>query len=268
MLSLRPHPRGLAAALALLGLLATSASATVLFTETFDYPDGTVLNGSGGWVNGYFSAGAIPFVVNDGALDLTDMASASARDFTASAFASGSVCYGFDFSLSTASSATNGNFFAALASAPNGSNVRTQQGKIFARNSGSGYVIGVTASASTSSVQYGSSVYDFGTIHRVVVEYNFVDGLKNNTASVYVDGVLLATASWDATTEASLIAFFRPHTSSNTPTLSYFDNLVLATTYAEAAASPAAPIPEPSAWATLAGAAGLALAARRRRRRA
>ncbi|MFA6288579.1 MAG: PEP-CTERM sorting domain-containing protein [Opitutaceae bacterium] len=259
------HLRGLATAVLSLGLLSASASATVLLTETFDYPDNTTLNGAGGWSTSYTSPGT-PFVVKGGSLDLTSSAGASVREFSATAISSGSLYYGFDFSLSTASDSLNGSYFATLASAPTSGVIRTQQGKLFVKNSGAGYLIGVTASATTSTVQYGSAVFDFGDVHRVVVGYNFVDGLANNTASVYVDGNLLASAVWDTTPEVSLIGFILTHTStsSSKPLPDSFDNLTVATTYAEAAATAA--VPEPSAYAAILGGLALAGVVLRRRR--
>lgn len=263
----RFHPlSGFTTAVFSLGLL-TSASATVLLTETFDYPANTTLNGTGGWSTSYTSAGT-PFVVNNGSLNLTGSAGASVIEFSATAISSGSLYYGFDFSLSTASDSVNGSYFATLASVPTSGVIRTQQGKLFVKNSGAGYLLGVTASATTTTVQYGSTVLNFGDVHRVVVAYNFVDGLTNNTASVYVDGNLLASSVWDSTPEASLIGFILTHTStsSSKPLPDYFDNLTVATTYAEAAATAA--VPEPATYAAILGGLALAGVVLRRRRRA
>ena len=114
-------------------------------------------------------------------------------------------------------------------------------GRMFIKSSGAGFTIGISKNSTTPN--YSSSTYNFGTTYLVVMHYSFVTGTTNDPVYLYVNPVLGAaepigtpTASAtvtenDNSTGINMIAL-RQGTTANTPTLK-IDGIIVATTWAE-----------------------------------
>lgn len=260
--------RGFSAAILSLGLFSASASATVLFSESFTYPNGTTLQGSGGWYKpSVDTSGYAGFTVTDGSISTQGSHSVAYHDLSGTPITTGSIYYGFDLVVGTLSPFTS-KTLAQLSSAPDGGGFTTGSALLqiqsrddmdeFENDIVTGYRFRVHAGGSSSNSAY----FDLSdAAHRVVVEYNFVEGAKNNTASLYIDGTLLTTSTWTSGADEQGILSFSLFQS----VLSQVDNLVVATTFAEAST---AAVPEPSAYAAIVGGLALAGVVLRRRRRA
>ncbi len=135
-------------------------------------------------------------------------------------------------------------------------------GKIFAKSSGTGYVLGASVNTNVAGASFGSTVFTFGSTHRVVLEYDSIAGTANDTAELFVDptdpilggGTPYATAAATANDLVTLGAVYLRQGSGG-PALT-IDNVVLAT------------VPEPASFVLLGlGTLGLAAVSRRRNRR-
>lgn len=257
----------------LLGCLASVAAvlnAQSTFTETFTYSNGALV-GQGGWLQIQTTA-TTPITVSNGAISMATSGQdvGVALGFSAS---SGSLYAGFDLKLSAAQSA--GDYFLAFNTAANATNYT---GRFFAKSSGAGYVLGYQMGATGATPTYSSTVMDFSTSYRIVIRYDFVTGAANDQATFYINPAnatelsntaAVSTITWGGSTaeNASLTAIaLRQGTASSAPTISSFDNLIVSTSFSTAANI--APVPEPSTYAALLGAAGLlGVIAHRRMRR-
>ena len=147
------------------------------------------------------------------------------------------------------------------------------QDRLFAKSSGSGYVLG-WGGGNTTAV-YGTTVLNLSQNYRVVLAYNAVAGAGNDTAFIYVDPTSATEGSntpynatafvWPGGTENLAVAEInlRQGTAANAPTLTV-DNLGMATSFGEAYVY--TPVPEPTSLSLLGGFGLLALLISRRRR--
>jgi MYXO-CTERM domain-containing protein len=139
-------------------------------------------------------------------------------------------------------------------------------GRVFAKSSGSGFLLGM--SPNTTTATYGSSVLNFNQTYQVVVAWDFVNGVSNDSFSLFVDPnstnrgdltsyVSVAFASGaEPSTQVSAINL-RQGTAANAPAIRVA-SLAAGSTLADVGV-----VPAPGAMALL-GVAGL-LGARRRR---
>lgn len=233
-------------------LLAVNVQATILFSDSFAYPDGN-LGGQGGWITN--NGTTFPIQVTGGkalltptGLDLNAPLSSPLNLVAGTSFYIGAT---LNFSAAQAA----GDYFLHWSPATGST---TFLSRLHARSSGAGFQLGYLETSGTGgSLTYGSTVLNFNQDYRVVVAYNVVAGTLNDTANVYVDPVDYAvegnntaylTDIWTSTTgESATVGAInlRQGATANAPTLSV-DNLVVATTFGEMV------VPEPSSAALVA----------------
>ncbi|WP_309400132.1 PEP-CTERM sorting domain-containing protein [Cerasicoccus maritimus] len=245
--------------IAALTVLATSAQATVLFYDDFEsYELGSEINGQGGWTaNASYTITTFSYNGTQAVHSGNNVADAAISN-TFAAQSDGTTIYmGADVDFRPG--AANTYFFnlSDSASRDNSAGANYLSSGVRARNfDGSG----------GSSV---GSINTYGDPTRVVVEVSASGGLGTNydTVKIYslLDGYtsVISTVVYD-TGISSLDTIFGARGSDTNGNSFVFDNLVIATTFAEAQMT----IPEPSTYAALAGvgALGLAMFLRRRKR--
>ncbi len=224
--------------LALLSLisLASQAGATIIAMDNFAYTDGD-LNGNGaagsGWAGGWSSSGGTQIQVTGGVLS-GGASTRVARALSVAQGADGTTVYiGLTQNL-------NGDAFTALEG--NITNWR------FESNVHDGFADG----SDTVNSQINATI---GVESRFVLEFNFGAG-NTDQVTLYQDGANVGSNTATGNYAFSSLSFASFGGSGD---LSPTQNLIVATTFAEANA-----VPEPSSTALL-GLGGLALILRRRR---
>jgi hypothetical protein len=242
------------------GLLVATVGvrATTLFSDTFTYPNGDLV-GNGGWVQ----TGTI-------ATTPIQVASGSAVLFTGQDVqtpVSYTLTDGTPFfigaTINVQSAMPTGDYFLHWSTAPQSSIFVS---RVEIRSSGAGYNVGyVETSGTGASLTWGPTEYSFNTDHSIVLQYNPVTGTVNDTADLYVDGTLELSDTWGSQSAESttLGTLNLRQGAANAPGL-HVDNLILATTFAEAYAF--TQVPEPTTLSLLGGFGLLALLISRRRR--
>lgn len=249
--------RHIAAALSALclGALPAQAALSVLYSTDFNsptYSDGGLI-GQASWARTGTSTISPILVSNVGSNGLVSLATTGEdvnRVFSP-AVTSGSVFLSATINVLTAQA--NGDYFLHLGDG----GTSNFYARFYAKSSADGYVLAVGTSSGTPS--YGTAVLAFNVPQQILIRYDFVPGLANDTGSLFLnptseDGSLdtayvsLSTVGVDAVSISSLNLRQGSGTNAVTATI---DNLAVA-------------VPEPSA-SLLALLAGCAL---RRRRRA
>lgn len=162
------------------------AQGQVLLSEDFDFSSELTANGwtahSGAGTN------ALKASSGNGLVYSGLSASGNAVDFLAS---------GEDVNKSLSSPVTSGSVYASFLIKVTSvkstadyfthfmANNNTFYGRLFVRQSGSGYQIGIEKSGSTPA--YGNTTLSYGTTYLIVVKYTFQDGATNDVAGVYVN---------------------------------------------------------------------------------
>lgn len=243
---------------ALLVAFESSSKAAILLSDAFSYADGN-LSGQGGWTA--TATAATPMQVAGGQVVLGTSGQDEHKAFTSGALAlvAGEAIFsGLDVTVTAAQA--SGDYFFHLSN-PAGTTTSFFQ-RFFARASGSGFQFGLVDT-------YGTDELTLGVKYRVLIVWNFVGaGTNNDTFSVCVNptgpvqanNTAYLTHTWTSISvnepAALAAANLRQGTAANAANVTV-DNLVIATTFAEA-------IPEPSTAAALLLGAGIAPACRRR----
>jgi len=252
---------------AVLGLMAlavpaANASLSVLYSSGFNsptYSDGAVVNtgnatdtttpGQDGWLS--TSAGTTNNIpVTNSATDGFVTMTTSGQDIRhplSGSVTSGSVYLDADFSVSAAQ--VTGDYFIHLGDG----STTIFNGRTYVKSSGSGYVMALGTGAGTA-VTYGSTILPFNTVEHLLVRYDFVAGLANDTGALYInpttsDGsgdtpyVAATTIGTDATSIAGV--YLRQGSATAAATLAEVDNIAVR-----------GDVPEPAALGLLAAAIG------------
>lgn len=241
----------IAAAVVLAG--AVQAHAGILLSDTFSYPDGDLATVSGGkWV---IHSGTTPLNVTGGTLTVTGANSEDQHaDLAGAPISSGMLYAGFDVTLTALPTGTT--YFAHFYNSST-----TFRGKLFATTSGAATNLFKFAISNNASSVPSIASPDLSpdTTYHVVLALNPTDATTGVVTTLYIDaasetGGLTAT---DGTTSIGINSFaFRQASGEGTMTV---DNLVVATTFAEANGSA---VPEPASLGLLV-LGGLALLRRR-----
>jgi hypothetical protein len=247
-------------------LAAAGTQATPLFTDNFTYPNGDLV-GNGGWSQTGTST-VNPIQVANGKVNIgvtgQDVYNANIAGGPVTLTDGQSLFIGADISLSAAGT---GDYF--LHYTPTAGNTSLLQDRLYAKSSGTGYVLGWWGGSGTAV--YGTTELNFNTTYRVVLAYNVVAGTGNDTGVIYVDPTNLVspsgnTAYFSATftgTENDTIAginFRQGGGTASAPNV-LLDNLGVSLTFGDVSA-----VPEPSSFALLGGFGILAMVISRRRR--
>lgn len=241
-------------------ILSASVQATVLFEEDFEaYAVDSQLNGQGGWTADTTNANTYKIVNStytgskavDSGNNVADAAMSHAFDTTA---ANGETIYlGLDFDFSAGAT----NFYWVLAS--DDADYFNSAGATFS-NSGTPTTRARNYNGTTG---FNASYTSYGDPARIVIEISASGGLGTNYDTTRV---------WSSDTESyistivgntgvnALDTFFARRGSDSNGNRVFIDNIVVATTFNEAAL-----IPEPSSLMTGAGLVGLGFLRRRTR---
>ena len=207
--------RPLLAILSAVALASSSADAQLL-SENFGtgYVDGN-LAGQNGWT-AINASGTNPIQISSGAAVLNNTGEDDAKAFASSYTTTAGTSLNVTISLSL-SAAQTGDYFLTLGTTSGGG---TFFGKISAKSSASGYLLGVSGSSSTGT--YGTTVLDFGSIYTVSMVLDFVTGTSNDVASLFVGGSPYASATNTGGTDPSTLAsaILRQGASGAVPTVS------------------------------------------------
>lgn len=231
------------------------SSAAPVFSDNFSDPNGALLGqspqiGAGVWTITGTSI-VNPINVNNGLVVLTNTGQDAYAQLSSAVntTAGGSIFVGLDLNVTVAQA--TGDYFLHFCSTVGGTSGFYD--KVWAKSSGSGYVLGSQDNSGT--VTYGSTVLSFGTTYRLVTEEDFVSGPANDTFEFFVNPTDLSVAgnntaylnaTWSGVTaEASTYAEinFRQGTASAAPSETV-DNLIVSSTFSDVSA-----VPEPSIFA-------------------
>jgi hypothetical protein len=241
------------AAMAWAASVASSATAAIIYNETFSYPDGQLTTVSGGlWAN---HSGTGTFFQVTGGKTTASQGSGSRedvhRDFGTTLGAGGQIFAAFDVTVNgpAALSGLGGDVYFAHTYV----NATTFPSRIFVTAlNGSDYTFGLGNLSANPSVIM-STGFTYNTTHRVVLSYAFDTGVTD----FWVDPVNQASPkiTFNAAVSSALTAFaFRQGSAPTTQTDQTLDNLVVATTITQALTG----VPEPAtAGLGLAGVLGL-----------
>ena len=241
----------LAAALAAL-IGSASAEADVLLSDSFSYPDGSLVP-NGGWANHSGTAGDL-LVSGGEAVVQHGVPSEDAHvSFPAEA---GAIYYGIDFSvddLGAPWAGTDSEYFAHFSDGGT-YNFRARLDVVPPTGAGD-FTVGIATSASTADATWATDL-TFGTTYRAIAKYDQV----TNQAELWIDASLesdtsILGADDDDPGDDILWFCLRQSDSSENETVRV-DNLIVGTTFGEV-------VPEPTTLALMAM-GGLALLRRRR----
>ena len=174
------------------------AAPSALVVENFDYPNATLLTTVGWTAHSGAGTNAIittaPGLVYSGwpssgnAASLTTSGEDAHRTFPART--AGSAYVGVLVNLSEATTDAIGGYFFHIGASPIGTTFR---GRIFARKDGTNAVsFGFTKSSTSTAVDiaYTPFTYALNTTYLMIIKYTIVDGVTNDTASLFINPTL------------------------------------------------------------------------------
>jgi len=233
--------------------LAVSAEATVLTSDNFPYPDGS-LDANAGWTTHSGTIGSLQ--VLGGQAVLQENGSASGDAHKTFAATPGNLYYGVDFSvddLGTPYVGADNEYFAHLMGAGT-FNFRAKIDIVAATGAGD-FSVGLATRNSSADVVWATDL-TYGTTYRAIVKYD----QTINQAQLWINAVLPTDTSVLGIDEIpaapTMDAFGLRESFSSMGEVVRVDNMAVATTFAEV-------VPEPTTLALLA-IGGLALIRRRR----
>lgn len=242
----------------------SAANAAVYYSTNFasGYTNGNLV-GQNGWTQTGTSTTS-PLQVTNGFATVGTSGQDAYAAFATSASATAGTSLYLAASITLTSAQSGGDYFLHVSS-PTGT-TSNFYGRVAAKSSGSGFVLGISTSSSTFA--YGSTVLNFNQSYNVVMSLDFVTGSSNDVASIFIDpnstdrGTLTAYAtanSWGATAEPTSITAvnLRQGNGSVAPSVK-----VASLTSGDSLAAVGV-VPAPGA-AALIGLAGLATSRRRR----
>ena len=243
-------------------IAASAANAAVYYSTNFGtgYNNGTALVGQNSWAQ-ISTTTTNPVQVSSGSAVLGTSGQDVVRALTNTVPLTASTTLYLSATLKV-TAAQSGDYFLAFDTSTAGGNYF---GRVFAKTSGSGFLLGVSGQSNTST--YGTSVLNFNETYTVVYAWDFVSGLANDTLTMYVnpnsatraDLTSYVNASWvgnEPTTALASISM-RQGASGNAASVS------VASLAAGSSLADVGVIPAPGAIALL-GVAGLVGARRRR----
>lgn len=234
--------------------LTAAAHAAPLAVDTFTYPDGS-LTTSPLW-SAHSGAAVGPVLVSGGAVSLSQGSSTEDVNTPLLTAAAAGQTYYAGFDLTTASG-SNQTYFTHFGRNDATAGFTDFTGRVFTGSvSGGDYTLGIRTASSSSPIKL-SQVLSFGTTYRVVYSYEFDTG----TTSLWVDPTSIASANVSETlaSSASIAIDGLAFRQSSGNALQTLDNLIVATTFDEAALTP-----EPASLALL-GLGSLMMVGRRRK---
>jgi PEP-CTERM motif len=226
--------------IALVFLAAPFANATVYLDDNFNSYSNGDLVGQGGWNQTAAASPAMQVangqvVIGKSGQDVYKGLSSTVPN------TSGTSLYTvFDITLTSVQSA--GDYFLHLSSPLATTSLFYQ--RVFARSSGTGFVLGLLDTSGTgSATTWGTTELSLSTLYSVTVAWNFIEGANNDTFDLYVGGssTPYLTHTWTSpNAEPTTIAAanLRQGSASNSPEV-LLDNLVV---------TDVNPIPEPSTY--------------------
>jgi hypothetical protein len=164
-------------------MMCGAAQAAVYYSTNFSsgYSNGNLV-GQNGWLT-TGSSTTNPLQVSGGAAVVgTSGQDAYAAFSTVAPTTSGTTLFVAATLRLTAAQAT-GDYFLHV-SDPSGTTTNFY-GRIFAKSSGSGFVLGLSPNSGTST--YGSTVLNFNTNYQLILAWDFIAGGSNDALSIYVD---------------------------------------------------------------------------------
>lgn len=246
------------------------SEASVVYYDSFSYPDGALTNVSlGTWKE--TAAAANPQQVVGGSVVLgtsgQDTYSALSTPLT---LVDGSTFY-IGATVSFTSAQSGGDYFLHFSS-PAGTTSLFQE-RLFAKSTTGGLLLGF-ADNTGGTTAYGTTVLSFATSYNIILAYTSVAGAANDTFAMYVNPTdllvegnntaYLTTGYIGTGAELTSVGALNLRQGSGTAApAESIDYLVAGTTFADVTA---APVPEPSTIA-LAGIGGVAALVALRRRK-
>ncbi len=216
--------------------------ATLLHTENFDYAAGNLV-GNGYWAT--ISGTTNQIQVADGNLSYTgymapsgrliNLVSTNSEDVRDTLVTTNSGKVYSSFLMSVANSTglgTTGAYFAHFSSSWTTFNAR-----IWIRTSGSGFNLGISKTSTTSTIVWGSTVYNYATTYLVVHSYEFTAGVDNDPVKLWVNPVLTGgeptpDATLSSGTDLTQLTAFNLREASGTANAS-IDGIRIGTSWAE-----------------------------------
>jgi len=238
-------------------LCAGSAYGNVLFTEGFDYPDGSLTTvGAPNWVTHGGGAGQIQ--VSSGSIQLSTLATEDVNRSFGTTITSGSVYASFQFSVTASAPATGGDYEYFIHFGDGGTSNFNTRTDIVAPNGVGDYTLGLSSNSGTAQVVWASDL-TYGVTYLGVIGYNRDTG----SSTLWIDPTSEGSTSISPSGSTSFLdipaLYLRQSASSVGETIT-LDNIVVGTTFADVV------VPEPSTYALLLGALGLGFVLVRRRK--